>query len=96
MQPLAGVCSQDNVERLLAGNSPQGVPEDLAARVAKFIGYKAPIALKIANEIIDQQAEMSMEEAIELELDRLKDIFSTDDALLGLSNIGRRVEFKGK
>ena len=95
MQPLARVCSQDNVAGLLAGNPPQGVPEPLAARVAKFIGYKAPIALKIANEIIDRQADMSMEDAIEFELDRLKDIFATDDALLGLSNIGRRVEFKG-
>jgi enoyl-CoA hydratase/3-hydroxyacyl-CoA dehydrogenase len=95
MQPMAQVCSRENVDRLFAGKIPQGVPEDLAARVAKFIGYKAPIALKIANEIIDRQVDMSMEEAIELELARLTDIFSTDDALLGLSNIGRRVEFKG-
>jgi enoyl-CoA hydratase/3-hydroxyacyl-CoA dehydrogenase len=95
MKPLALVCSQDNVERLLAGNTPEGVPEDLAARVAKFVGYKAPIAVRIANEIIDQQVNMSMKAAIELELDRLKEIFSTEDALLGLSNIGRRVEFKG-
>lgn len=95
MQPMALVCSQDNVERLLAGNTPEGVPEDLAAKVTKFIGYKAPVAIRIANEIIDQQMDMSMEEAIELELDRLKDIFSTEDALLGLSNIGRRVQFKG-
>ncbi|CAB1065175.1 3-hydroxybutyryl-CoA dehydrogenase (EC [Olavius sp. associated proteobacterium Delta 1] len=95
MQPLARICRPDNVDRLLAGNPPEGVPEELAARIAKFIGYKAPIALKIANEIIDRQADMSMQDAIELELDRLKDIFSTEDALLGLSNIGRRVEFKG-
>jgi len=95
LQPLTQVCGKENVDRLLAGNKPEGVPEDLAARVTKFIGYKAPIALKIANEIIDQQATMSMEDAIELELARLTDIFSTDDALLGLSNIGRRVEFKG-
>ena len=36
-----------------------------------------------------------MEEAVEMELGRLHDIFSTADALEGLSNIGRRVEFKG-
>jgi hypothetical protein len=30
-----------------------------------------------------------------LELDRLKDIFSTADALEGLSHIGQRVKFKG-
>jgi enoyl-CoA hydratase/3-hydroxyacyl-CoA dehydrogenase len=95
LQPLAKACSKDNVARLLAGTLPEDVPEDLAARVAKFIGYKAPVALKIANEIIDQQVDMSIADAIELELARLKDIFSTDDALLGLSNIGRRVEYKG-
>ena len=96
MQNFARICSKDNVERILAGNPPQGVPEELAARAAKFIGYKAPVAIKIANEIIDRQVDMSVKEAIELELDRLKDIFSTNDALLGLSNIGRRVEFKGE
>ena len=94
-QVLARVCSRDNVARLLSGHPPEGVPEDLAARVTKFIGYKAPVALKIANEIIDRQVDMSTEAAIELELERLTDIFSTEDALLGLSNIGRRVEFKG-
>ena len=73
-----------------------GVPGILFhARTAKFIGYKAPIALRIANDIMERQIGLPMEEAIEVELGRLKDIFSTDDALLGLSNIGRRVEFKG-
>ena len=95
MQPLARLCSKENVAVLLAGNPPPGVPQELAARAAKFIGYKAPIALKIANEIIDRQVGLSMADAIEVELDRLHDIFSTSDALLGLSNIGRRVEFKG-
>ncbi|MEJ2165828.1 MAG: 3-hydroxyacyl-CoA dehydrogenase NAD-binding domain-containing protein [Desulfobacterales bacterium] len=95
LKPLARIGSRDNVDRLLSGKPPAGVPEELAAKVAKFIGYKAPIALKIADEIIDRQIGLSMEDAIEVELGRLKDIFSTDDALLGLSNIGRRVEFKG-
>jgi len=94
-KPYAQVCSTDNITRLLAGNPPQGVPEELAAKTAKMVGYKAPLALKIANEIIDRQAGMSMEDAIEVELGRLQDIFSTQDALLGLSNVGKRVEFKG-
>ena len=96
MKPFARACSRENVAGLLSGNPPSGVPEELAARVFKLIGYKAPVALKIANEIIDRQVGLSMEDAIEVELGRLKDSFSTDDALLGLSNIGRRVEFKGK
>jgi hypothetical protein len=45
---------------------------------------------------MDQQVGKSMEEAVEIELGRLNDIFSTADALEGLSSVGRRrPEFKG-
>jgi enoyl-CoA hydratase/3-hydroxyacyl-CoA dehydrogenase len=95
-EPYALACSQENVDRLLSGDPPQGVSEDLAARTAKVIGFKAPLALKIGNEIIDQQVGKSMEEAVEIELGRLNEIFSTADALEGLSSVGRkRPEFKG-
>jgi len=95
-KPFSVACNRENVSRLFSGEVPQGVPEDLAARISKFIGFKAPIALKISNEIIDQQVGKSMEEAVEIELGRLNDIFSTADALEGLSSVGRRrPEFKG-
>jgi enoyl-CoA hydratase/3-hydroxyacyl-CoA dehydrogenase len=95
-KPFALAFSQSNVTRLLSGNPPQGVPEDLAARTAKVIGFKAPLALKFSNEIMDQQVGKSMEAAVEIELGRLNDIFSTADALEGLSSVGRRrPEFKG-
>ena len=83
------------VVRPLLVSTHMSSSNERGVRAAKFIGYKAPIALKIANEIIDQQAGMSMEDAIEVELSRCKDIFSTGDALLGLSNIGKRINFKG-
>jgi len=95
LKPFARVCSADNVARLLAGDPLQGVPEEVAARASKVIGFKAPVALKLSNDIIDQQDGKSMQEAVALELARLHDIFSTADALEGLANIGRRVEFKG-
>ena len=44
--------------------------------------------MKISNEIIDQQAGKSIEEAMEIELGRLNEIFSTADALEGLSSSG--------
>jgi enoyl-CoA hydratase/3-hydroxyacyl-CoA dehydrogenase len=94
--PLAAACSPENIGRLFSGQPPEGVAEDLAAKTARVIGFKAPIALKIGNEIIDQQVGKSIEEAIEIELGRLNDIFSTADALEGLSSLGRkRPEFKG-
>jgi enoyl-CoA hydratase/3-hydroxyacyl-CoA dehydrogenase len=93
---LAQVCSSENVARLLAGELPEGVPEETAAKTAKVIGDKAPLALKLANEIIDQQIGKSMAEAVEIELGRAKDIFSTADALEGLSSLGRKKpEYKG-
>ena len=95
-KPFAQVCNKDNVARLLAGKIPVGVAEKLAAKTAKVIGYKAPVALKLVNEIIDQQAGKSMEDAVKIELDRLNEIFSTADALEGLSSLGRkRPEFEG-
>lgn len=93
---LAQTCTKENAENLLAGKTPQGVPEDIAAKTAKIIGYKAPLALKVANEIIDQQTGKSIKAGVEIELGRLQEIFSTADALEGLSSLGRkRPEFKG-
>ncbi len=95
-KPLAQVCNKENVEKLLSGKAPEGVADDLAAKTAKIVGFKAPLALKVANEIIDQQMGKSMNDAVEIELGRLQEIFSTADALEGLSSLGRkRPEFKG-
>ena len=93
---LADMTSPDNVARLLSGKPPQVSDESLASKTAKMIGYKAPIALKIADAIIDQQVGQSMTEAVEIELGKLQEIFSTADALEGLTSVGRkRPEFKG-
>jgi enoyl-CoA hydratase/3-hydroxyacyl-CoA dehydrogenase len=95
-KPLAQICSKENVDLLLAGDRPRGVSEELVSRASKVIGFKAPLALKISNEIIDQQAGKSIAEAVEIELGRLNDIFSTEDALEGLSSLGRRrPQYKG-
>jgi enoyl-CoA hydratase/3-hydroxyacyl-CoA dehydrogenase len=96
LKALAKICDNENVTRLLSGNPPAGVAQELAARTAKIIRFKAPLALKMSNEIIDRQAGKSIEEAMEIELGRLNEIFSTADALEGLSSLGRkRPEYKG-
>jgi enoyl-CoA hydratase/3-hydroxyacyl-CoA dehydrogenase len=93
---LAHIGAPKNIERLLAGKPPEGVDETLANKSAKFVGYKAPLALKLVSEIIDLQMGKSMEEAVEIELGRLEEIFSTADALEGLSSLGRkRPEYRG-
>jgi len=94
---LAQAYTKENVEKLLSGKLPEGVPEEFAAKTAKIVGFKAPLALKLASEIVDQQMGKTMAEAVEIELGRLSEIFSTADALEGLSSAGRkRPEFKGR
>ncbi len=94
---LAALCSRENVDRLLKGQKPEAADEKLAEKTLKIVGYKAPLALKLADEIIDAQQDVSMQEAVEIELGRLSEIFSSEDALEGLSSLGRkRPEFTGK
>lgn len=95
-QEIAQACQTENIEKILSGAPPEGVPEKLAARIMKICARKAPLALKTANEIIDGQVGLSMEAAVALELGRLAEMFATADALEGLSTAGRkRPEFKG-
>jgi enoyl-CoA hydratase/3-hydroxyacyl-CoA dehydrogenase len=96
-QALARLCAGGNAQRLLSGQTPQAVDADLAAETAKKIGYKAPLALKMADEIIDRQVGKPIAAAVEIELARLKEIFATADALEGLTSLGRkRTEYKGE
>ncbi len=92
----AALCETGNVDKLLAGQAPDSEDEALAAKTTKIVGFKAPLALKIANEIIDAQAAQSIDAGVATELGRLEEIFGSDDALEGLSSAGRkRPEFKG-
>ena len=95
-EALAKLGAPENVSRLLSGQLPEHASQDLAAKTAKIVGYKAPLALKLANEIIDAQTGLSIRDAVEVELGRLSEIFATADALEGLSSAGRkRPEFTG-
>ncbi len=95
-KPLAALFDTGKVAGLLAGKVPEGANAELVGKVVKTLGYKAPLALRIADEIVDRQAGLTMREAVEVELGRLPEIFATADALEGLSAVGRRrPEFKG-
>ncbi|GEM_PF-5763692 len=52
--------------------------------------FRAPVAMRFAEDLIDEANGPASE------LDKLVAIFSTEDALLGLSSIGQRVEYQGK
>lgn len=81
----------NTVQNILDEKSVNGnLPAEEADKLVKTIKRKAPIALKIAEKLIDEAR------GCESELKELKNIFSTSDALLGLSSIGKKVEFKGE
>ncbi|MBT8342314.1 MAG: 3-hydroxyacyl-CoA dehydrogenase/enoyl-CoA hydratase family protein [Desulfatitalea sp.] len=93
---LEKTCNEENIGNLLSGKPLSGVSDELAARTAKMVGRKSPAALRTANDIIDQQATLTIEQGVSLELSRLTEIFETADALEGLSSAleRRRPGFK--
>tara|TARA_B100001113_G_C21099112_1_gene617965 strand:- start:575 stop:1951 length:1377 start_codon:yes stop_codon:yes gene_type:complete len=90
--------SDGNMATLLSGGCPEGfdVEDKTVARQLKSLKFTAPIGLAMASERIDATASMTLAEGLELELQGLDRIFSTEDALEGLSALieGRRATYK--
>lgn len=65
---------------------------------AKTLQRKAPLALRTAMELIDRGLALDLEAGLRLELDGLKTIFASKDALAGLSSIisGHKPNFTGQ
>lgn len=79
-----------SVDSILSGGiKGDEIPTELKAEIQKRLGQKAPIALKISESLIDNNA--GDNEALE----EISSIFSTNDALLGLSSIGKKIQFSG-
>ena len=69
----------------------------LLAKAVKTVGHKAPIALELAEKLIDESTRLPLADGLALELDHLPEIFGTSDAYEGLSSLGRRRPvFKGR
>lgn len=85
-----------NIEAWLSGQFLDS-EDPLEAKTAGTIAANAPLALKLANQIIDEGMDLPLREATKLELDHLIEIFSTADALTGLSNVGKKgIRFEGR
>jgi enoyl-CoA hydratase/3-hydroxyacyl-CoA dehydrogenase len=59
-------------------------------KIIKSISYKAPIAIRIADRLIEEA------KGCDSELNYLSEIFSTSDALAGLTSIGQKIKYTGK
>lgn len=83
--------SRHNFTSIISGNySNENIGKDEVSKLGKTMSYKAPIAMRIAEELIEQAKGPASE------LEKLKTVFSTNDAMKGLTNIGKKVEYDGK
>ena len=91
--------SDDNIVSLLSGRVPEGYDSEdkLVSRQLKSLSRTAPIALSMASDLLDTATRSDLNSGLESELQGLDSIFSTDDALEGLSALieGRRPEYSG-
>lgn len=87
--------TDENTQRLLDGSfSPV---DELGEKVKAKISTKAPIALKIASELMSKAAELPIDEGVEAELSHLPEVFSSKDGRAGLVSVLERTKpvFKG-
>lgn len=75
------------VEKKYSGNA---LPAEEVEKIVKTIGHKAPVALRLADKLIEEKKGCASE------LEHLSEIFSTSDALLGLTSIGKKIQYEGK
>ena len=91
--------SDANMGAILSGEVPEGFdPEDKnVARQLKSLSRAAPVAVRIASDLLDKALSTDLAAGLQLELDALDEIFSTQDAREGLSALieGRRPEYVG-
>jgi len=87
--------SDNNIQKIFSG---EGELNELGQKISKTISYRAPLAIKLANKIIDEGSRLELNKGLELELSHLSEIFSTEDALEGLNSVinRQRPSFKGK
>ncbi len=82
--------SNNSLSKVLAHEyATDGMGSEDAEKIFKTLKKKASIAINIADKLIDEA------KGCDSELKYLDLIFSTSDALLGLSSIGKQVEYQG-
>ncbi|MEA2038421.1 MAG: enoyl-CoA hydratase/isomerase family protein [Thermodesulfobacteriota bacterium] len=86
-----------NIDALLGGEYLEN-EDPLVAKTAKIISRNAPIALRLANQIIDEGYELPVSEGVKKELEYLNKVFATADALTGLTSVGgkEKPKFEGR
>ena len=98
----AGRKPQPEIEQAFTGYDGGNDEQTLAAPAlrpwARDLARKAPLALRAAMRLMDEGAGMDLAAALRRELDGATALFSTQDALTGLSSVldGTRPQFSGR
>tara|TARA_Y100001960_G_scaffold282477_1_gene316841 strand:+ start:742 stop:2802 length:2061 start_codon:yes stop_codon:yes gene_type:complete len=91
--------SDNNIVSLLSGRIPEGydTEDKMVSRQFKSLSRTAPVALSMASDLLNTATHSDLNSGLESELRGLNTIFSTEDALEGLSALieGRRPEYSG-
>jgi enoyl-CoA hydratase/3-hydroxyacyl-CoA dehydrogenase len=66
-----------------------GQGDPILSRAVKRVARNAPVAVRLAGRLIDEGLGLPLDDAIQLELDHLEEIFSTRDAYAGLNSVGQ-------
>jgi enoyl-CoA hydratase/3-hydroxyacyl-CoA dehydrogenase len=94
-QALATFFDANDVDTIRTGRAQTGGDERLE-KAMKAVGTKAPLALRLAARLIDEGARVPLEQGLRMELEHVREIFGTRDALTGLLSIGKsRPIFEG-
>lgn len=77
----------NSLSQILSGHTPVGfdAEDKFVIRQSKSLSRAAPIAVQMASELINESIKTNLDTGLQLELDSLEKIFSTTDALEGLS-----------
>jgi enoyl-CoA hydratase / 3-hydroxyacyl-CoA dehydrogenase len=88
---IESLYSKNNYKAIISGDYTNGgIEAETIVKLAKTMSFKAPIAMDFAEELIEAAQGPASE------LERLTTIFTTKDALLGLTSIGKRIEYSGE
>ena len=83
---------------ILSGKCPEGfdLEDRNVSRQIKSLSRTAPIALRMASDLIDAAGQTELGDGLAKELENLEGIFSTSDALEGLSALieGRKPTYQ--
>jgi enoyl-CoA hydratase / 3-hydroxyacyl-CoA dehydrogenase len=88
---IESLYGMNNYKAIISGDYTNGnLESDSVAKLAKTMSFKAPVAMDLAEKLINEAKGPSSE------IEKLVEIFTTKDALLGLTSIGKRVEYSGE